>query len=116
MKYSLRYKLANFRSRYGYNHHAEAQPDVLDMQRAIDALENKSINFAIQTYPDGSWIAKSTNVDGILTGGRNQGEANELIKDAIFTYYGVKPEHCKDVLLRNTGEPVTTEQTVQVTA
>ena len=116
MKYSIRYRLASFGDRHGRNRHVETQPDVQAMQRALEALENKSINFSVQAYPDGSWLAKSTNVDGILTGGHNQSEANELIKDAIFTYYGVKPEHCKDVLLRNTSEPVSTEQSVQVTA
>ncbi len=116
MKYSLRYKLANFLRTKGRRLNGAQSAEVIAMQKEISSLENKNINFEIKTYIDGSWMAKSTNVEGILTGGNDQKEINEMLKDAIFTYYGVPPEHADDKLLRNSGEPVTTEQRVHVTA
>ena len=116
MRYSLTYRLADFLRSKGYNFSEELRPEVVEMQREINALDNRSINFEIKVYPDGSWLAKSTNVEGLLTGSRKQSEVHELIKDAIFTYYGVPPQYANDKLLRNTGEPVTSEQQVHVTA
>ncbi len=116
MKYSLRYKLASFLRTKGRGLSSAQSAEVIAMQKEISNLENKNINFEIKTYVDGSWMAKSTNVEGILTGGNNQKEINEMLKDAIFTYYGVPPEHADDRLLRNSGEPVTTEQRVHITA
>lgn len=116
MKYSLRYKLATFLRTKGRRINSVQNAEVIAMQKEISSLENKNINFEIKTYLDGSWMAKSTNVEGILTGGNDQREINEMLKDAIFTYYGVAPEHADDRLLRNSGEPVTTEQRVHVTA
>ncbi len=116
MKYSLTYKLSDFMRKKGYKFHEEKQPEVIKMQKEIASLDNQSINFNITSHADGSWMAKSTNVDGLLTGGRKQSEVHEVIKDAIFTYYGVSPQYCRDDLLRNTGEPVTLEQKVHVTA
>jgi predicted RNase H-like HicB family nuclease len=116
MKHSFVFKLADFMRKHGYNFREETRPEVALMQKEIASLDNRSINFAIKYYPDGSWVAKSSNVDGILTGGRNQAEAQELIKDAIFTYYGVPPQYARDSLLRNTSEPIKAEQKVHVTA
>lgn len=115
MKYNLRYKVANLLRRKGYKFNEAERPEVISMQREIASL-GSGVTFEIKTFPDGSWIANSTNVEGILTGSRNQSEVHDLIKDAIFTYYGVPPQYANDKLLRNTGEPVTTEQQVHVTA
>lgn len=116
MRYSLRYQLANFLRSKGHNFNEHLRPEVIQMQKEISSLENHNINFEIKVYPDGSWTAKATNVEGLLTGGRKQSEINGLIKDAIFTYYGVPPQYADDKLLRNSGEPVTAEQQVHVTA
>src|SRR5438477_11572991 len=116
MKYSLRYKLANFLRTKGRGINGAQSAEVIAMQKEITSLEGKNINFEIKTYVDGSWMAKSTNVEGILTGGNDQKEINEMLKDAVFTYYGIPPEFADDKLLRNSGEPVTTEQRVHVTA
>jgi len=110
MKYSLKYQLASYMRSKGYNFKEHLRPEVIEMQKEINALSNKSINFEIKVYPDGSWTAIATNVKGLLTGSHKQSEINELIKDAIFTYYGVPPKYAHDKLLRNTGEPVTAEQ------
>jgi len=116
MKHSLVYKVSDLMRKHGYDFHEEMRPEVIEMQKEFASLDNHGINFKIMHYPDGSWVAKSTNVDGLLTGSRKQGEINEVIKDAIFTYYGIPPQYCKDGLLRNTGEPVKAQQTVHVTA
>lgn len=116
MKYSLRYKLAQFMRARGYDFSESTRPEVVKMQEEIALLENRAINFLIQRYPDGSWVAKSTNIDGLITGGSNISEVNELLKDAIFTYYGISPQFANDKLLRNTGDPITTEQRVHITA
>lgn len=108
--------MANFLRSKGYDFKEHLHPAVVEMQKEINALDNKNINFEIKVYPDGSWTAISTNVEGLMTGSRKQSEANELIKDATFTYYGIPPRFANDKLLRNAGEPVTAEQQVHVTA
>lgn len=87
----MRYKVANLMRRKGYGLNEKKCPEVIEMQKEIASL-GSGINFDIKTYPDGMWTAKSTNVDGILTGSRNLSEINELLKDATLTYYGV-PSH-----------------------
>ena len=108
--------MTDFMRRRGYNFNEDLQPEVINMQREISALDNKAISFEIKAYPDGSWTAKSTNVEGILTGSRRQSEINEMIKDCIFTYYSIPAKFVNDKLLRNSGEPITAEQYIRVTA
>lgn len=116
MKYSMRYKVANLLRNQNNLQKAELCPEVVEMRKDINSLENKNINFEIKVYPDGSWTARSTNVDGLLTGSRKQSEANELLKDAILTYYNIPAKYAQDRLLRNTSEPITVDQQVRVTA
>ena len=115
MKYSLNFRVANFLRSKGYNFREHLSPEVINMQSEIAKLDG-GINFKVELYPDGAWTAISTNVDGLVTGGSKQSEINELLKDATFTYYGVPPKYSNDKMLRNTGEPITVEQTVHVTA
>lgn len=100
------YKLVNFNE----------NDAIRSMQSEIAALENGSINFKVEGYPDGTWYAESTNVEGLNTGGFNQADIKDMLKDAIFTYYNVPPQFCDDRSLRNTNEPVTVEQQVRVSA
>src|SRR5688572_1693174 len=100
MKTSLTYRFYSFMKKYGVSPDALKDPAVIEMQREINSLENKNINFEIRSYPDGSWTARAMNVEGLLTGSRKQSDINELIKDAIFTYYGVHPKFANDTLLR----------------
>ena len=59
------------------------------------------INFKIEKSASGEWVAESTNVDGIITGGKNYPhDVNANIKDAIFTYFEIPPELCNDSVLR----------------
>lgn len=115
MKFKIRYKTANMMRHLGYDFREDQQPEVIDMQKSIKALRNQLIDFDITVYPDGSWMAKSTNVKGLLAGSRKQDQINELINDAIFTYYGVPPQYANDKLLRNSGQLATHKQQVQVT-
>ncbi len=70
------------------------------------------INFKIEFYPDGSWTAESTNIDGIITGSDNVKELNSLIKDAIFTYFEISPQFCDNSFLNADNEPITVTQKV----
>lgn len=71
------------------------------MRHAISQLDHGIIQFSIHTKPDGTWLAQSSNVDGIITGGANQSDQDAMIKDAIFTYYGIAPKYAHDELLVN---------------
>ncbi len=90
--------------------------EVREMREAIDSLGEGGIKFEIGTYADGSWSARSTNVEGIITGGFDRSEMTEMVKDAIFTYYGVPPQYCEDKLLQGTGEKKTVKNEILVTA
>jgi hypothetical protein len=115
MKTSLAFKFANFAKRAGIRFDALHNPAVLNMRSEIISLDG-GIQFAINGYPDGSWSAKSVNVDGIITGGRNQSEMIEVIKDAVFTYFDIEPQYCNDSLLKGAGEKKTVKNEMYVTA
>ncbi|MFZ3054777.1 MAG: hypothetical protein WA091_02255 [Minisyncoccales bacterium] len=89
----------------GYNFNEKSDERVLSMKKEINRLVK--IEFLIEQYPDGSWTAESTNIDGIITGGISTKEMISNIKDAIFTYFGIPPYLCDDSLLRGDNEPVT---------
>jgi hypothetical protein len=97
----------------GYNFNESSDARVLVMKKEIKKIGGK-IEFNIEQYPDGSWTAESTNIEGILTGGRNSKEITITIKDAIFTFFGIPPQLCNDNLLRGDNEPVTLKQHIYV--
>ena len=103
MKTSLAYKFSKFMREQGRRLNPLENEAVIHMRSEIDQLD-EGIQFTVSTYEDGSWMAKSTNVEGILSGGRDASEIPEVIKDAIFTYYDIPPKYCNDDLLRGTGE------------
>ena len=70
------------------------------------------IEFNIEQYPDGSWTAESTNIDGIITGGTSTQNISSSIKDAIFTYFEIPTHLCTDALLHGNSESTTTKQSV----
>lgn len=115
MKYSLRYKLIGLAKQLGQNFDPSKDEAVREMQSTINAL-GSGINFKIEQYSDGSWMAKALNVDGLITGSRDTREIDSMIKDAVFTYFGISPQYTVDSLLRGSGEAVVTEQNVRVTA
>lgn len=70
------------------------------------------IEFKLEFYPDGSWSAESTNIEGIATGSRNRKDISRLLKDAVFTYFEIPPYACADRLIRLPEEPITVAQQV----
>ena len=104
---------SNLARKFGVDFHEIRNPAVVSMREQITALG--SIEFKIDYYPDGSWSAESTNIDGIMTGSANVKDVDELLRDAIFTYYKIPPYICNDQLLRSSHEPVTVAQRVWAT-
>lgn len=89
---------------------------VQDFKRELRGLNNSRIEFYIEQYPDGSWTAESTNVDGISTGGTDPREISDFLKDAVLTYYEVPAVYYDTVKIRSDNEPVTVQQKVHVGA
>lgn len=116
MKTSLTFKFVNLAKRMGVKTNPLSNQNVRHMRDAIDAAGEGGIKFEISTYADGSWSAKSTNVDGIITGGLDQSEVTEMIKDAVFTYFAIPPQYCDDALLKGSGEKKTVKKELLVTA
>ncbi|MCL2085832.1 type II toxin-antitoxin system HicB family antitoxin [Candidatus Saccharibacteria bacterium] len=106
MKYNLAYKLVNIAKSCGLVFDAKNNPEIKEMQKTIAKLENKAIIFRVAKDTNGDWYAESTNLPGILTGGNSTDDINEMIKDAIFTYFGVPAKYCDDRLLRHENERV----------
>lgn len=107
------YSVANALRKAGVDFHERNDERVKNMQRDIQRLGK--IEFKIEHYPDGSWTAESSNIDGIITGGANTSEIPSMIRDATFTYFGIPPHLCNDALLKADNEPVTVIQRVYVT-
>lgn len=97
----------------GYDFNKDSDPRVLAMRQKIQRLGG-TIEFKIEQYPDGSWTAESVNVDGIITGGARAKESSAIIKDAVFTFFGIPPHLCDDAVLRTDNEPVILKQRVYV--
>jgi predicted RNase H-like HicB family nuclease len=116
MKTSLRYKIARAARSHGVNFKSHADEAVVAMRREISELGSNGIEFAVSIDRTGEWFAESITLPGIITGGNNPQDIDEMIKDAIFTYFGIDPRHCDDSLLKNIGDVTAIKQLVQVTA
>ena len=116
MKYSIRYKIAKIVKKVGANFDASKNPAVQNMKDCINNLPDSGIQFIITREPNGNWVAESVNIAGILTGGSIKDDVDEMIKDAIFTYFEVPAKYCDDSLIRSASEPVTIKQEVFATA
>jgi predicted RNase H-like HicB family nuclease len=108
--------ISNALRKAGWNFNEASNSYVVEMQRTIAQLEEKSITFYIEQQPDGGWIAQSTNIDGIMSGGNNPQDIPEMLKDAVFTYFEIPPQFCNDSLLRSDNEPIKVQQKVHVSA
>ena len=91
--------------RLGYDFNENSDPRVLAMKKEIQHLGGK-IEFKIEQYPDGSWVAESINIDGIITGGASTKKTASVIRDAVFTYFGIPPHLCNDLVLHTDNEPI----------
>jgi len=107
------YLTASILRRWGYHFNEDADPRVLAMKKEIQSLGGR-IEFKIEQYPDGSWTAESTNIDGVITGGTNAQNITSSIRDAVFSYFGIPAHLCNDEILRADNEPVTLRQHVYV--
>ncbi len=105
---------SNVLRRLGYSFSANSKAKIVDMKRTIAALDGGGINFSIEQHPDGSWSAESKNIDGIITGGDSFSDRQDIIKDAILTYFEIPPYLCEEVSLRSDNEAITLEQKVRV--
>ncbi len=94
----------------GFDLKGASDKRVLEMQKEISKIGK--LEFKIEQYPDGTWVAESTNIDGIITGGKTTKNISATIKDAVFTYFEIPPYLCADSLLRGDNEPVTLTQRV----
>ena len=116
MKYSMRYMMANLAKQLGVKFDPKQCQAVLEMRKEITSLPEGGIQFTITRESNGDWVAESVSIPGILTGGTANDDINEMVKDAIFTYYGIPPEYCDNRILRESGEPVTVKHAVFATA
>lgn len=104
------YSLANLIRKAGLDLKEGSDKRVLEMQKEISKIGK--LEFKIEQYPDGTWVAESTNIDGIITGGKTTKNMSATIKDAVFTYFEIPPYLCADSLLKGDNEPVTLTQRV----
>ncbi|MEK7665579.1 MAG: hypothetical protein AAB337_01720 [Patescibacteria group bacterium] len=104
------YKIAQGLRKIGVNFDEINDPRVKAMQAAIQKLG--SVEFKIELESDGSWVAESVNIDGIITGGSMRQNINEMIRDAIFTYFEIPPYLCNDALVTSSSESMVLEQRV----
>ncbi len=104
------YNLSNIARKMGVDWNEKNDKRVIGMKKEIDKLGK--IEFKIEQYPDGSWTAESTNVDGIITGGKNTRDITSSLKDATFTYFEIPPHLCVDSLLKSDNEPAIIKQHV----
>ena len=96
--------------KFGIGFDAHSHSTVKAMEQRIKELG--SLQFKVEFHPDGSWTAESLNIDGIITGSRNARDMNALIKDAVFTYFGIPAYLSQDELLKGDSEPVIMRQRV----
>lgn len=104
------YNIANLIRKVGFDFNEKNDRRVIYMQKEIFKIGK--IEFKIEQYPDGSWVAESENIDGIITGGKVTKNMSVIIKDAVFTYFEIPPYLCADNLLSSDNEPVTLTQRV----
>ena len=106
----LIYNIANSARKIGFDFHEARDRRVVFMKKEINRLGK--LEFKIEQYPDGSWVAESVNIDGIITGGKITKNIPLSIRDAVFTYFEIPAHLCVDSLLKADNEPVTTKQHV----
>lgn len=112
MKYSLRYTFYNAVNK-AFNLEKKEIPEIKAMLEEIKRVDG--IDFSvIKEERSGNWMAKSTNVEGILTGGSASDNIDDMIKDAIFTYYGIDSKDCvlDSIPISRQGKKVTRQEVV----
>ncbi|MDO4781433.1 MAG: hypothetical protein Q4A34_03535 [Candidatus Saccharibacteria bacterium] len=100
--------------RLGIKPNPDNNPNVAALHQDIQELNG--IDFSVSRFPNGEWMAKSTNIDGILTGGDATDSVDEMIKDAVLTYYNIAPAYCDAVKVYSSNNKEVVQQEVVVTA
>lgn len=103
----LIFRLGHYLRQFGLVN-LDSSAEVQNMRRVLQDLGG--ISFTIELMPDGAWVAESTNIDGIITGGKDSRRINQEVKDAVFTYFGIPPYLCDDSLLKGPNEVTFTEK------
>jgi predicted RNase H-like HicB family nuclease len=83
---------------------------VLNMRHILQEIGR--IEFDVEYHPDGTWVAESKNLDGIITGGKNPSKVEETIKDAIFTYFDIPPQFVDDSMILSDNESAVVQKQV----
>ncbi len=105
------YRAANTLRSRGVQFKEEEDPRVQKMMKAI--RQAGGIAFRIEVQDGGHWVAESTTIDGIITGGIDYPhDVGDMIRDAIFTYFEIPPHLCNDTLIREQGEIARVEERV----
>ncbi len=94
MRHSARYKLARFLGKPISANRQKGIEAIANMYRSISSLPGGAIRFHYYDDGDGYWHVESTNIEGIITGGSKNDNVEEMIEDAVYTYYGIPPEFC----------------------
>lgn len=110
------YEAAKILRSLGFSFDDSKNETIRAFRKELRSLKNSRIEFYIEQYPDGTWTAESTNVDGIATGGDNPREMSDMLKDAVLTYYEIPALYYDSVTIRSDNEPVTVQQKVHVGA
>lgn len=107
------YKTSQLLRRIGVPFNETTDKRVVAMRTQI--LTAGGIQFFVEILPDKSWVASSTNFQGIITGGTAfPNGISEQIKDAVFTYFEIPPYLCNDQLLVADSEHAVNERRVYV--
>ena len=107
----LVFKTANYFRSHGVSFDEQRDPRVQKMQSTIQRLGG--INFRLDVAGNGEWAAESTNIGGIITGGkRYPDDVSTMVKDAVFTYFEIPPHLCNEALINKGGEVARVEEWV----
>lgn len=100
--------------RLGIKPSLDNNPNIAALHKDIKELNG--LEFSISHFPNGEWVAKSTNIDGILTGGDATDSVDDMVKDAILTYYNIAPAYCDSVQVQLSNNKEVVRQEVVATA
>lgn len=113
LKTSMTYRFVSALRRIGIKPDLESNANIAVLHKEIADLNG--IEFSVSRFPDGEWMAKSTNVDGILTGGDATDNIEDMIRDAILTYYDIAPAYCDDIKIHSSNNREVVRQEVIAT-
>lgn len=96
---AARYRFGKLMRELGLGFDASKDPAVQHMLGEIDKLKERTIVFSIEFDKDGNWAVESKNLPGLITGGNTSDNFDDVITDAIFTYFNIAPQYCDPKIL-----------------